>query len=197
MQSIPSPQRTRELTSEMFQKLLDRLAADSEIAGEKYEELRHKLIKFFEWRGSYKPDELADETLNRLARKIDEGVEIEKNVFAFALGIARLVFLEFLKHPDSRQVDLDELVLVATPKIHRNSNDNLWIECLRKCMGNVSEENREIIIEYYQDEGSAKITNRKMLATKLGISLNALFSRARRIRDKLELCVTSCVEGKE
>ena len=68
--------------------------------------------------------------------------------------------------------------------------------CLRECLRDLSEENRELIIEYYQEEGRAKIEDRKTLAGKLGISLNALFSRAKRIRDKLEQCVTRCVKRK-
>ena len=68
--------------------------------------------------------------------------------------------------------------------------------CLRECLRGVSEGNRELIIEYYQDDGRARINDRKMLAARLGVSLNALFSRAKRTRDKLEECVTSCVKRK-
>jgi hypothetical protein len=93
--------KKRELTPKAFTQLLAKLDPDPEMAGEKYEKLRRLLIKFFECRGSFISDELADETLNRLARKIDEGEEIEKNVFAFSLGIARFVFLEALKRPDN------------------------------------------------------------------------------------------------
>ena len=75
-------------------------------------------------------------------------------------------------------------------------DDDLWAVCLRECLSAVSEENRDLIIEYYQDEGRARIDDRKMLASKLGISLNALFSRAKRMRDKLEECVTRCVKRK-
>jgi hypothetical protein len=85
-----------ELTPQSFAKLLAILAPSPESAGEKYEQLRRQLIKFFEWRGSHISDQLADETLNRLARKIDEGEQIEKNVTAFSFGIARFVFLETL-----------------------------------------------------------------------------------------------------
>ena len=97
------PVKERELTPEAFTKLLAKLAADPETAGGEYEELRRRLIKFFEWRGAFFSEDLADETLNRLARKIDEGEEIEKNVFALSLGVARFVFLETLKRPDNRR----------------------------------------------------------------------------------------------
>src|SRR5262249_39699376 len=68
--SRPRPHKDWELTPEAFSKLLAELSPDPEVAGEKYEELRGQLIKFFEWRGSFFPDQRADETLNRVARKI-------------------------------------------------------------------------------------------------------------------------------
>jgi DNA-directed RNA polymerase specialized sigma24 family protein len=196
MERAQSSRKERELTPEAFTKLLAILDSDPETAGGKYEQLRRKLIKFFEWRGSFISDELADETLNRLARKIDEGKEIEKNVFALSLGIARFVLLETLKRPDNKRVEMKELATVVAPPERREEDDDLWVVCLRECLSGVSEENRELIIEYYQGEGRARIDEHKMLATRLGVSLNTLFSRAKRTRDKLEECVRRCVKKK-
>jgi DNA-directed RNA polymerase specialized sigma24 family protein len=196
MERAQSYRKERELTPEAFTKLLAILDPDPETAGGKYEQLRRKLIKFFEWRGSFISDELADETLNRLARKIDEGEEIEINVFALSLGIARFVLLETLKRPDNKRVEMKELATVAAPRERREEDDDLWAVCLRECLSGVSEENRHLIIEYYQDEGRARIDDRKKLAANLGIPLNALFMRAKRTRDKLEECVTRCVKRK-
>src|SRR5262249_23704892 len=162
--------KERELTPEAFKKLLAILDPDPETAGGKYEQLRRKLIKFFEWRGSFISDELADETLNRLARKIDEGEEVEKNVFALSLGIARFVLLETLKRPDNRRAEMKELVTAAAPPERREEDDDLWVVCLRECLLGVSDENRALIIEYYQDEGRARIDDRKILAARLGLS---------------------------
>src|SRR5215510_7274409 len=118
--------KERELTPEAFKKLLAVLDPDPETAGVKYEQLRHKLIRFFEWRGSFISDELADETLNRLARKIDEGEEIEKNVFALSLGIARFVLLETLKRPGNRRVEMKEMASVAAAPEPWEEDDDLW-----------------------------------------------------------------------
>src|SRR5215510_7133114 len=144
MESVSSPEKERELTPKAFTKLLAKLSADPEIAGVEYEDLRRRLIKFFEWRGSFFPEELADETLDRTARKIDEGEKIEKNVTALALGIARFVFLEKFKRPDSRRAGMEELASVAAPPEHRAENDDLWVACLRECLRDLSEENREL-----------------------------------------------------
>jgi DNA-directed RNA polymerase specialized sigma24 family protein len=196
MESVSSPEKERGLTPKAFTKLLAKLSADPEIAGSEYEELRRRLIKFFEWRGAFFPEDLADETLNRTARKIDEGEVIEKNVIALALGVAHFVYLETSKHPDNRRTTMEELIPVAAPPERRGDDEDLREVCLRECLRGLSKENRELIIEYYRGEGRAKIEDRKALAEELGISLNALFSRAKRIRDRLERCVMRCVKGK-
>src|SRR5690242_15807691 len=94
------------LTAEAFSKFLARLDADRERAGEKYEDLRRTLIKFFEWRGAPFPGEQADETFNRVARKLDEGVEV-KNFGGYCYEVARRVCLEVRKGNDSRRDPLE------------------------------------------------------------------------------------------
>jgi DNA-directed RNA polymerase specialized sigma24 family protein len=91
---------------------------------------------------------------------------------------------------------LEELITLAAPPERRGEDDDLRVVCLRECLRSLPKENRELIIEYYRDEGRAKIEDRKALAEMLGISLNALFSRAKRIRDRLEQCVTLRLKGK-
>lgn len=82
----------RELTSQAFSRLLERLGDNEEQAAHNYEDLRHTLIRSFEWRGAPFPEEHADETFNRLARKLDEGVEIRnigEYAYSIAVGLAR------------------------------------------------------------------------------------------------------------
>src|SRR5258707_3559667 len=100
------------LTANAFAKLLNRLDADRERAGEKYEDLRRTLNRFFEWRGAPFPEEHADETFNRVARKLDEGVEI-KNFGGYCYEVARLVCLESTKGHDSKRASLEAIRLKA------------------------------------------------------------------------------------
>src|SRR5450759_5872831 len=108
------------LTAEAFAKLLDRLDADRERAAEKYEDLRRTLTRFFEWRGAPFPQDHADETFNRVARKLDEGVKI-KNIGGYCYQVARLVFLETTKGHDSKRASLESVRLQAP----ENSDDEL------------------------------------------------------------------------
>jgi DNA-directed RNA polymerase specialized sigma24 family protein len=188
--------KERYLTPEAFATFLGLLSPDPEIAGEKYEELRRQLIKFFEWRCTFIADQLADETLNRVVRKIHEGEKIEKNIVALCLGIARFVFKEYLRDPDNRRVEVGELSAFAEHPVRRKEDDDLWLISLKECLKCLPDEDRELILEYYQEDKQAKIDSRKELAARLGISINTLFSRAKRIRNRLERSVTNRVEKK-
>src|SRR5262245_61309060 len=88
------------LNAESLAKFLACLDPDPDRAGARYESLRLTLMKFFDWRGAHFPEECADETINRVIRKIDEGESI-RDVPTYCQGVARLVLLEKLKGPDS------------------------------------------------------------------------------------------------
>src|SRR5262245_33900619 len=176
-----------KLTEEAFAKFLACLDPDPARAGEKYEALREALVKFLDWRGAPFPDELVDETFNRVARKLDEGETI-RDLPAYCHGVARMVFLQSLEHPGNKRVELEDLPPIAIPEPEPDVTDTRQ-RCLNHCLDQLPIEHRELITEYYRKEKRQKIDYRISLAEKLGIPLNALRSRAQRIRDKLERCI--------
>ena len=182
------------LTSEAFQKLLLSLDPDVQRAGEIYESIRLTLIKFFDWRGVHFPEDCADETFNRIMRKLDEGETIE-DVKTYCHGIARFVLLETLRNPDHKRTDLENLPPLVAP-VQEEPASNYRLECFRQCLQSLPPDTKQLILQYYQDENRAKINNRTMLAEKLGLPLNALRSRAQRIRMKLEQCINKCLKKK-
>jgi DNA-directed RNA polymerase specialized sigma24 family protein len=186
--------RPWELTATGLERLLLRLDPDPIRAAEAYEALRLSLTRFFDWRGAHFPDECADETLNRLARRLDEGAAVA-DIRTFALGIARLVRLEQARSPQLRQDQLDEQSIGPAPSPDRTP-DPLLHDCLETCLAALPEDARTLILEYYQDQRREKIDRRVRLATQLGLSANALRSRAQRVRDRLERCVRSCLAGR-
>ena len=190
--SVSKPDWT--LTEESFAKFLDRLAPDREMAGEEYEKLRLMLVKLFDWRGAHFPEECADETLNRVARKIESG-EVIRDMVSYCHAIARLVFLENLKHPDHKRVSLDELTPAASHNSEPEEDDTLR-RCFVDCLRELPAASQQLILEYYREEKRDKIENRLRIAEKLDIPLNALRSRAQRVRKKLEECVNRCRQRK-
>jgi DNA-directed RNA polymerase specialized sigma24 family protein len=174
-----------KLTEEAFAKFLACLDPDPARAGEKYEALREALAKILDWRGALFPEELVDETFNRVARKLEEGETIS-DLPTYCHGVARLVFLQSMEQPGNKQVGLEELSMVAIPEPDVSDARR---ECLNHCLSQLPAKNRELIIEYYRKEGQQKSDHRVSMAERLGIPLNALRSRAQRIRGKLERCI--------
>ena len=184
------------LTPEAFDKLLASLDPERERAGEKYEQIRGGLVCFFEWRGCPSPEDHADETINRVARKLDEGLPIS-DPFTYVYGVARMLLLEIYKGRERERAALSDLASSAPPAppdAEEEAEARLRLDCLRRCLGGLPPESRDLITAYYQGEKRAKIDNRRGLAGRLGSPLNALRLRARRLRAALEECVGGCVE---
>ena len=185
------PQRRKwDLTREAFDQFLSLLDLDRDRAGESYETLRRNLVQMFIWRGCRDPESHADETINRVIRKIDEGEEV-RDIIAYAHGVARRLLLEIFKKQEREQVGIDELPpLVAQPEEH---DDKTGVLCLRRCLNRLPEESRQLIVLYYQGEKSAKIENRKRLAEGLRVTLGALRYRAFDLRQRLQGCIERCM----
>jgi DNA-directed RNA polymerase specialized sigma24 family protein len=180
------------LTEDSFAKFLAHLDQDRDRAGEKYETLRLMLTKFFDWRGAQFPDECADETFNRVTSKIDSG-EVIRDITTYCHGVARMIFLETLRRPDKKTISLDELTAIrAESPVLEETNPRR--QCFEQCLSDLPAESRQLILEYYKDERRDKIDNRLSLAETMGIPLNALRSRAQRVRSKLENCVNRCTK---
>jgi DNA-directed RNA polymerase specialized sigma24 family protein len=179
------------LTTEALDKLLAHFSDNREEAGAKYESMRSKLVRYFEWRMCPLPEDLADETINRVARRIDEGEDIF-NLPGYFLTVARLVFMESLRDRNRTSVPLDEISEVSAEQPQEDEQKELRLRCLDDCLNELPIESRTLILTYYHDERRAKIERRKQLAVGLGIPLNALRIRAHRIRMLLEKCVRDC-----
>ncbi len=180
-------------TKESFDKLLLCLNPDRERAGEEYELLRLKLMEYFRVRACSRAEELADEALNRLAKKIADGEEI-RNIRNYCYGMARLIWLEYLKNPGPDQNPYDD----NNPEPSFTPNDFLIekerMDCYQHCLHQITEAGRELITEYTDHDNRAHYQTRKELAERLGITTTALRIRISRIRDKLEACFSECME---
>jgi DNA-directed RNA polymerase specialized sigma24 family protein len=174
------------LSQECFDALLDWLDSKREQAGIKYEEIRSSLIKMFSSRGISEAEDLADETINRVARKLNEiEKEFEGDPARYFFGVGNKVYLEYLRRK-----------LPQLPPLSTSDSERVELEysCLERCINRLSVSNRNLLLRYYGAEGRAKIDQRRLLADELGIAPNALRIRAFRIRTSLQKCVEKCVE---
>ena len=185
------------LTEFAFNRLLDWLDDGVESQGETYLEIRRRLVAYFDRRDRPFPDDLADETLNRVGRTLEESGSIAvKPPARFCYVIARFVLLEDLRR-QRRIVHMDQ-TRVAAPAdrgptaADESSEDDQRLARLEHCLHNLKPEQRQLVLEYYRDEGREKIEHRRELAKRLGISMNALGIRACRIRSALQTCLHAC-----
>ena len=171
-------------------RLLARLDPEPDRAGREYEELRRRLIKFFDWRGAYPPDECADVTLDRLAVKFAENVEIV-DLHRYVHGIARMVLME--RHRKPSFAPLDQAPEQAVGPHVVPGEDDLMRDCFERCLAELPPDSRSTVLTYYEHRGQTKIDSRRRLAGSLGVTDNALRSRVQRLRDRLEACTMKCV----
>ena len=173
------------LTQELFDELLSWLDSDREQAGRDYEDIRQRLIKLFTCRRCLEPEDLADETINRVANKLPEIKEkFEGPRAPYFYAVAAKVHLEYLRRKS----------LPPPPPPAQDSEElEREYDCLEQCMQKQTQTNRKLVLEYYRGEKKAKIDHRRGLAEQYGIALNALRIRAHRIRVSLQVCVENCL----
>jgi DNA-directed RNA polymerase specialized sigma24 family protein len=180
-----------------FNRLLEWLDEGVDSHGERYLEIRRRLVSYFERRGRSAANELTDEAFNRIGRTLEQRGEIAIVPPArYCYVVARFVLLEDIRR-ERRHVPLDEPRLTATQSDRMRiaeSDDTadaneLRLESLDRCLQKLKPEQRDLIVEYYRDTGREKVERRRDLAKRLGISMNALGIRAFRIRDALMECV--------
>jgi DNA-directed RNA polymerase specialized sigma24 family protein len=175
------------LTQESFDSFLAWLHPHREQAGRKYEEIRLRLIKIFVCRGCLEPEQLADETINRVILRLNDiKATFIGDPSRYFFGVANKVHLESLRTKSA-----------VSPPVEQEDAEQIEQEyqCLEQCLEKLSKENRDLVLRYYDDEKRAKIETRKRLADQLGIGINALRIRAHRIRVFLEQCVRNCMES--
>jgi DNA-directed RNA polymerase specialized sigma24 family protein len=174
-----------DLNQGSFDRLLAWLHSDREQAGKRYEEIRRRLIKIFTCRGCREAEELADETINRVARKTEEiAGTYSGDPALYFYGVANKVRLEYFRKKPAPPLP---------PPPPQSDETEREYECLDQCMHRLTSNNRDLVLQYYQEEKEAKIEHRKRLSRQLGIGINALRLRAFRIREILQQCVQNCL----
>jgi len=165
-----------------------------------YRGLHSRLVKFFEWNQCAFPAELADEVLDRVARK--PASEEIRDLSGFVIGIARYVRLEAHKNskreshiedwPGGRESlpETGNREEAIVNEIARQST----LSCLRECLGKLKTADRSLALDYYSAEEEKQKVHRQKIAQAAGITMIALRVRANRLRARLEECVTGCLE---
>lgn len=160
-----------------FDELLCWLDLDPETAGQKYELIRRKLITLFACRRCISPEDLADETFNRVARILPRiKPYYSGSPSAYFYGVAKKIYMEYLRSTAAQHVS-------PPPPVKEDMGQLL--QHLNYALNKLTRADRELILSYYWGERRSKINNRKALARQMGLPLNVLRLRVYRIRFQL------------
>lgn len=182
-----------EINQEDFENLLGWLDDNRELAAEKYEAIRNRLIKIFVVQKHFDAENLADEVFDRVCRKLADIVENyqgKKELYFY--GVARKIHLEAQNKVKTVELEIN---LVAAQNSVEEDESHIYYQCLENCLKKLSADERDLVVGYYQNEKSAKIDYRKQIAEKLGISIDNLRIRIFRLRNELKKCVLRCVKA--
>jgi DNA-directed RNA polymerase specialized sigma24 family protein len=180
---------------ETLKELLGLLHPDEAQAAVEYQNLHQRLARFFAWNNAQDPTALADEALDRLAKRaaestLNEGV---RNVSAFALGVARHLLQEEARR-QLKMVEISRHWQAMESARTREPEAEALEDALQHCLGKMKPERRRLVEAYYSYSGSEKIKTHQQLAEAEGLSLNALRNRALRARQELETCIRGQLE---
>jgi len=193
--NVVTQQSARSSSTEtVFSRLLEWLDDGIDSRGERYLEMRQRLVTYFDRRNRPSADVLADETFDRISRTLEECGSIRVTPPArYCFVVARFVLLEDIRR-GKRYLPLDEsrtVVPFGSPS-DDDEDRGRSLACLDRCLDRLKPDDRTLIVEYYRDARKERINRRRALASKLGLTMNALGIRTWRLRASLETCVGGC-----
>lgn len=133
-------------------------------------------------------EDLADETINRVMKKLPEIRDTYVGEPArYFHGVARFIVREKRR---TKEVTV-EVISVSLIEIEAHSDE---YDCLVKCLRFLPRDKQELILDYYIYDGRDKIAQHRRMAKERGITEGALRGRAHHIRGNLEKCIQQCIE---
>jgi DNA-directed RNA polymerase specialized sigma24 family protein len=174
-----------------YDSLLTWLSPDRSEAVAKFQRIRVDLIRIVASRGCPVPEDLADEAIERVARKVPQiAVDYVGDPALYFHAVVRNVHREYIRRRKPSSLERE-------PGTARDEDETAesHSRCLDQCLKTISAADQALILDYYSQDRADKIARRKAIATEIGVGLNALRIRAYRIRERLFQCVTRCLEA--
>jgi RNA polymerase sigma factor (sigma-70 family) len=183
-------------TKEQFEGLMAWLGSSTEDPGDKYETIRQSLVKLFVWNGCWDAEDLADEAIDRVMRRVPEiAIDYSGDPALYFYGVARKMLKERRRQRTiSSESQLLELRMTTRSQQSDEDEINRKFECLEECLGKLPADSRELILDYYQEEKRAKIDFRRQLAKRMGTDVENLRVRVFRIRAAIYKCMEKCLD---
>jgi DNA-directed RNA polymerase specialized sigma24 family protein len=183
------------MTPVSFEKFLANLSADEQQAGERYDELRRSLIRYFRFKGDAAPEEAADTVFDRVLQKLAENQKIHE-ISNYCFGVARLVALERARSSEREKR--------AAQKFYQTHNcdgdfagENEDLINFRHCLKKLAPHEQKMLAEYFADGTTdEKAARRNEIAHSENTTLSNLRTRVHRLRQALAECLQKRRTGK-
>ena len=173
---------------EPFDALLEWLDADRETAAQRYEVIRAGLIRMFISNGLSDAEHYADETIDRVMKRLPEIKETYVgDPVKYFHGVARNVIREARRRKEV-------LIDIVPDRFLQEPYKSDASECLSQCLRLLPRDKQEFILDYHLYKGHAKIEHHREMAGELAITEGALRTRAHHLRVNLEKCVLRCID---
>lgn len=184
-----------ELTANDFDALLALFSPDREEAGEKYEQMRSGLERFFHFKGCSDPRSLADQTMNRVAAKVD-AFDPSRNIrpASYFYGFASNILLEY-RRVSNREFSLSETRQFAHTTVGEAEAGEAQSDCLQKCLAKLPAPEKDMIVDYYASDGREKLERRRQMCERIECSSAALYTKIFRIKGILRGCIENCLKA--
>lgn len=161
-------------------------------------EITRKLVCFFAGRGCADAEDLALDTILRVAGKCGAvAIANYDDRTGYFYGVARNVLHEWQRHAlheaTKREALRQQPSLLPIPNPQSWKDKEAVDRCLEQCMAGLTQRAKRVILSYYAPDKTEKIECHRKLADEFGKSVNALRIEVHRIRNTLRDCVFGCL----
>lgn len=189
--------------SPRFEAVLKWLDPDRDRAAETRVLFHGRLTRFFLRNHCAVPEDLADQTFDRVGKLLLEGKNVPaENHEGYLNRVAFYVLQEFRRK--SRLVTQlpEDKPEPADPRPSADETDEGMEKerlqlCLDECLDRLPPESRIMLLEYYSEDKTLKIVTRDRIAKRLGIASGVLRNRIWRLRNDLRECITERLSSGE
>jgi DNA-directed RNA polymerase specialized sigma24 family protein len=180
--------RERDPTPEEYEKLLLWIDKDCDEAARKLLLIQSRVTRILISRGCAIAEELAVETQNRIAVRIDKVRESFPDPLRGFIGFLDNVHFEYLRDEKIRNT--------AIPPPQPRPSEELEREdrCLEECLKALTPQEKNIVVRYFGGDGAERREERKKLAREMNLTANALRIQAHRLRKKSLECLRGCLD---
>lgn len=155
--------------------------------GIEYADLHRVVTAFFIGRRcGADSEDLADATLDRVAKKCNRGETIQ-NFASYSISTADKVYKEYCRDREKFRAALRELSYLNRDVDQLEKDIDVRRECQKMCIKRLSLPDHQLVVDYYVTG-----KDRSAFAAELGIPLATLRTRIHRLNLRIAKCVQNC-----